>query len=281
MAINNILNYYEEIKDDLTFQNTSSIRTKIMISLSEGPQKTDDLQELTGIQLPIILQGIHELEKQNLILNDGDHYSLSKIGAETTSKLVDMIKTLIVLKNNRELWLNHEIDAIPHDLLMEIEDLSKSQLIESEPEDLLKTHKKHAQIVLNSKEVKGVSPIFYSDYLETFASILNKGTTVELVLTENILKKTVESLDPEGLDEFKRLISENKLKIYEIKKDVKVAFTVTDKSIALGLFSMNGKYDPTTLLVSDHSDALIWGNKLFDYYVKKSQKISLEYFEEI
>ena len=277
MSIVDIINSYEEVKDDLKFQSMSSVRIKILIGLSEGPKRIEDLTELTGMKSSGIIYCMKKLEKKNLILNKKNYYHLSKIVHKIASELIDMIKTMIVLKNSQKLWLDHEIESIPYDLLMKIGDLSNSKLMESENEDLSKTHRIHAQVVLNAEKIKGVSPIFYPDYLDTFNVILNKNVEVELVLTENILKKTIESHEPESLERLKRLITEKQVKLWEIKEDVKVAFTVTDKALTLGLSSKKGMYDPVKLLVSDHDDALKWGNKLFDHYLKKARKVDLEY----
>ncbi|MEN6291032.1 MAG: transcriptional regulator FilR1 domain-containing protein [Methanobacterium sp.] len=280
MNINDILNYYEDVKEDLKFQGISSVRIKIMISLSEGPKKTKDLRELTGIPASTLLHGINELEKQKLISRKGDDFFLSEIGFISTLKLVDAIKTRRLFKNTKKLWLNHDIESIPQNLLMKIGDLSSSNLIEDEPDDMFHSHRIYLQIVSNSKEIKGISPIFYPDYTETFARLIKENVDVELILTEEILTKTINSLNSEDLSEFKRLLSKNKLKIWEIKEDIKIAFTVTDNSMILGLFSADGIYDPNLILVSDHNDAITWGSKLFDYHKKKSQKISMEYFEQ-
>ena len=275
MHITDILNFYEEVKDDLKSQSTSSVRTKIMISLSEGPKKTKDLNKLTGMRSSTILHGINELEKQELVLREGDSFFLSEIGEIMALKLIDMIRTSVSLKKIQKLLFNHRIEDIPQELLMNIGDLSNSKLIEADNIDIFKVHGTHIQILLDSKEIKGVSPIFYPQYIETFNIITNKNINVELILTEAILKKTIESLDSEGLAEFKKLLSENKLKIWEIKEDIKVAFTVTDKFMTMGFFLINGLYDSTKNLVSDHDDAITWGNKLFEYYRNQSNKVTL------
>ncbi len=276
MLTQNILNCYEEVKEDLKFQNTSSVRIKIMLNLIEGSKKTKDLRKSTGIQSSTILHGIIELEKQNLVSRKADNYYLSEVGKITALKLVDVIKTSFSLKKFHRLWTNHEIDSIPPHLLMRIGDLNSSELIESEHEDISKTHEKHVQIMLNATEIKGVSPIFYPDYIKTFNRIIEKEVPFELILTEEVLKKTIESCDLEILENLKRLISQNKFKIWKIKEDVKVAFTVTDKSITLGLFSKKGKYDSTRILTSDHNDSIEWCNKLFNYYLKRAQKVDLD-----
>ena len=278
MSTEDILNYYEEVKDDLKFQNTSSVRTKIMINLMEGSKKTKDLRKSIGIQSSTILHSITELEKQNLISRKGDNYSLSETGKIMILKSIDTIKTAVSLKKFQKLLIDHEINSIPPELLIKIGDLSNSELIEAESDDMFKTHGMHAQIVLNATEVKGVSPIFYPDYIETFNRILENGTHVELILTEEVLKKTIESHDLENLENTKRFISQGTLKIWELKEDAKAAFTVTDKSITLGLFSKKGMYDPSRILVSSDDDAIEWCNKLFEYYKKRAKKVNLECF---
>ena len=270
MNITDILDCYEYVKEDLKFQGISSVRIKIMIGLSEGPKKTKDLRELIRIPASTILHGINELEKQKLISRKGDDFFLSEVGMISTLKLVEMIKTRILLKNTAKLWLDHDIKSIPENLLVKIGELSSSQLANIEkPEYMLKT---------SSKEVKSVFPLFYPECMETFRELLKNDASINMILTEDVLKKTVESLNPAYLTDFKKSLSK-KLKIWEIKEEPKVAFTVTDKSMKLGLFTLDGTYDPHTILVSHCQDSVKWGDKLFDHYLKKSYRVDMEYFK--
>lgn len=184
------------------------------------------------------------------------------------------------LSNNCELWFNHQIDVIPVDSLDQIRSLSNSKLIEAEHNDLSKTHVTHIQVMSDAQKIKGVSSIFHLDYIEIFNKLLEEGVNVKLILTEPVLKKTIELYGSENLGYVKKLISENQLEIWEIKEDVKVALTVTDKNMTLGLF-VNGIYDTTKLLLSEHENALQWGDNLFNYYLKRAQKVDLCYFEEL
>lgn len=274
MKTEDTITFYESVKDDLKFHGISSVRIKIMISLNEGPKKTKELRKLTGIQSSTIIHGINELEKQKLVSRDGDKYYLSETGRIIVLKIVDMVRTLISLKKFQKLWLNHEIEAIPQDLLMKIGDLSNSQLIESEQTDVFKVHETHTQVVLNSKKIRGLSPIFYPNYPEIFKGVIEKDISVELILTEDVLKTTIESLD-HGIEDLKKLISTGNLTLWILNKDVKVAFTLTDKFMTMGLFSVDGMYDSTKNLVSDHNDTIAWGNRLFEYYRQKADKLEL------
>ena len=274
MHITDTLNFYEEVKDDIKSQSTSSVRTKIMISLSEGPKKTKDLRELTGIPASTILHGITELEKQELVLRDGDKFILSQIGKIMALKLIDTVRAYVSMKKLQKLLFNHQIKDIPQDLLMNIGDLSNSQLIEADNIDVFKVHGTHLEIVLDSKRIRGISPIFYPNYPETFKRIIENNIQVELILTKDVLEKTIQSID-KGEKDLGKLIETGNLNLWTLDKDIKVAFTVTDKFMTMGFFSVNGMYDPTRNLVSDDRDALAWGNKLFEYYLKHATKVNL------
>lgn len=278
MAINKILTFYEEMIGQLEFQNISSVRTKIMINLSEGPKNVKDLEKSMEISHYNLLNNIIELKKEGLIICDKNNYYLSIFGEKTVLELINITKTFTVLKNNHELWLNHEIDAIPPELLVKIGDLSNSKLIEAESDDIAKVHNTHTQVILNSKKIRGVSPILYPNYIKTFKEVLEKNSDVELILTKPVLKKIIELLNPEDLEYIKRFISQGNLKLWEIKENVKVAFTVTDKFMTLGLFSINGAHDSTKNLVGNDNNAIEWCNKLFEYYKKRAKKVNLEYF---
>ena len=94
-------------------------------------------------------------------------------------------------------------------------------------------------------------------------------------MTPQIIKEMMGIMDPASLMELGELVSREKLKIWTMDQDIKVAFTVTDKFISLGLFTTSGEYDTTKDLVSDHPDAVEWGNNLFEYYRDKAHKFRL------
>lgn len=268
------LKIYKEVKDTLKFNAISAVRIKIMISLFYKSQKTKDLREITGMQSSSILHGINDLEKEGIVVRRGDDFYLSEIGKIWVPQLINIIKTQYVLKKFHKLWLNHTIEAIPQDLLNEIGDLNNSQLLESESTDVYKVHENHIQVVMNSKEVKGVSPIFYPNYPEIFRGLIERDINVELVLTDDVFKKTIESLD-QGIEDLKKLISTGNLNLWLLNEEAKIAFTLTDKFMTMGLFSVDGMYDTTKNLVSDHIDTITWGKKLFEYYRQRADKFEL------
>jgi predicted transcriptional regulator len=275
-----IMGVYDSIKDDLKFYGISGVRMKIILSLMDGPKKTRHLRELIGIQSSTILHGINELEKQKIVSRNVDNYYLSEIGQILALKLEDMIKTLVTIRNNQKLWLNHEIEGIPHDLLMRIGDLSNSNIIESNNTDIFRIHNMFIETIKQAEEIKGISPFFHPDFTEEFLNLMNKGVKVELIITDEILKELIKSFHKSSLKDFIKLVSKGNLNLW-ILNEVKLALTVTDKHLSLGLYTKNGGYDPLIDLVSEDYDAIEWGNTLFKYYRKKSDKIELKRLDKI
>jgi len=99
----------------------------------------------------------------------------------------------------------------------------------------------------------------------------NKGE-VELILTEGILDKLVETVGEEKLAKW---TNDGILKLLKIDEEVKIALTIGDDFIALGLFSADGAYDLSISLISNGDDAISWGNRLFDHYRQQATIIDL------
>jgi predicted transcriptional regulator len=270
MNSKNLIKLYDEVKDDLKFISSSRVRAKIIISLTSGTKELKDLKDDLSMDTSNILHAIKDLEKQDLIYKQEDIYNLSPTGIILGLKLVDIIKTISTVQKNKKLWLNHEISDIPEHMILRIGELYDSTLVESELTDIFKPLENYSQILADSKNIKGISPIFNPDFISEFKLLVKDGKEIELILTPQIIKEIMSFMDPASMMELGELLSQEKIKIWTTDHNIKVAFTVTDKFISLGLFSTNGEYDTTKDLISDHSDAVTWGNNLFEFYRRKS-----------
>jgi len=271
-----IINLYGTVSDDLKFHGISSTRTKIMISLNEGVKKTKNLREELGSTSSTILHSIKELEKQNLVYRRGDKYLLSQTGRIIAPKLIDMINTLGVIKKYEKIWLNHEIKDIPHDLIMQIGNLSNSMLIEAEPTDISKPHREFLHYLSKSKKIRALSPICHRDFVELMEIMADKDIQIELILTENIIDEVARSMNLGLINIAMKIIKNKNNKIWILKEDTSLAFTASDIFLSLSLFSEGRGIDPTKMLMSTDKDAISWGNKLFEHYLKKSEKFKLK-----
>lgn len=262
-----IYEQHDEVKNLLKFLTSSSIRTSILLSLNESPKNLSDLKKELTLESSTAIHSAGELEKRNFLFKKGENYTLSPTGKILALKLVNLIKTVDAVKRHEKLWLNHEIEGIPEDLVLKIGDLSNSALVEADSTDIHKPHTTFIQLLEKVKKMKGVSPVYHPAFPEIMVALNSKGVEIQLIVTKPILK----ILDREMLS---KIDTKKNFELYVIDDDVKEAFTVADNFFSLGLFIFNGIYDYSMDLVSDDKDAIAWGEKLFEYYLKKSKKVN-------
>jgi predicted transcriptional regulator len=123
----------------------------------------------------------------------------------------------------------------------------------------------------NSKEIRGISPIFIGDMKTLFDKLVIRNIDIELIFSPDVLDATLKMAD---IKELKNALKKN-LKIFKIEKQPNFAATVTDYFLMLGFFKPDGQFDWSNGLVSYSPDALEWGQELFAYYVEKAEPVIL------
>ena len=260
----------------LKYTSSSSVRVKILICLSENIQTMSQLKKRLGISSSTISYNLSNLEKNKFTSKDGEKYILTPIGNLITYNLKENMKTIAVISKFQKLWLNHDLTAIPPELLKKIGNLYNSSLVESDSGEIYKPHEKYQELILKSNYIKGVSSIFRFNYVDLFQYlILENDIDVELILTTDIIEKIIQDINPDDLKELKKSMAKGNVKIGVIDQEVRIAFTVTDKYLSLGLFHEHGDYDKTKDLISDDHDAVAWGKQLFENYRNQSQEFQL------
>lgn len=250
----------------------SEIRTKILLSLLNQEKTLSDLKAELRTRDTTILHSLKDLEDIKLTIKSEKNYSLTNLGIIETLILQKFSQAATVLEKYQNFWLQHDITGIPTYLLQRVGDLEKSILIKSDMLELTSVYTNFVKIIHASKKVKGISPIFHPELINTFSQLLRKGAMVELILTKQVFEKTMEKVE---LELFKKYINKEKLKIFIINS-ANVALTVTDTAFSLGLFTINGEYDYLMDLISYTPEARRWGEDLFQHNLKQAQIIELD-----
>jgi len=234
------------------------------------------LRDSLGVSSTTAIHALRELEKENIIFQDESRrYGLTRIGYVIGLKLSDFIDAVEVLKKHEDFWLTHDLSGIPPHLLEKIGCLSNSDVVKIDALDIIKTHTTYIRTLKTAKWIKGVSPIFSPDYPRIFEDLITKHTFTQLVLTESVLKKVIDTV---GLENLKYQVSKGYLEIFVIEEEVKVAFTVTNFFLSIGLFKPDGVYDTTLDLINTEERAVRWGIELFEYYQKKAKENDISNF---
>ena len=122
---------------------------------------------------------------------------------------------------------------------------------------------------MRSKEIHGVSPIIAPGQTEAISRAVENGARVELILTPAVYSIVLRKHS----DVLKRMLEFDNYSLYILKKDVKIAFTVTDSILSLGLYRLDDGYDLVNDLFCEGETSRVWGMELFNYYLNQSKLI--------
>lgn len=265
-----VLKLYGKVRDDLKFLTASDVRNRIIITLNGGLKSLRELKDETNLSSATILHGMNQLDEKNFILKQSGGYSLSPTGKIIAIHLISLIKASTSLGELEKIFLRHEIGAIPEYLLESIGSLRNSVVVESTPTDVMKPHTVYAELLSKAKEINYISSVLLPQKIEMFEELL-ENSSLQLMVTPEILDKWVEI---KGRGNLKKAVEEKNFKIWKIN-DVKMSFTVTDRFIALGLYSIDGIYDLHKYLIDEDEEAIEWGNRLFEHYLKRAEEVKL------
>jgi predicted transcriptional regulator len=246
----------------------SELKLQIMLSLLEREKKLGEIRVDLKSSETTILHILKELEGLNLTTKSGGAYQLTSLGVLEAQMCKNASTSSEVIEKFKDFWLPHDLTALPPDLMIKIGALKDSTLIRAETLELGKVYNTFQEILITSNKVTGISPIFHPDYVPVIEYLLGQNKSVELIVTQGVLNKTLAS----AKTNFEKSFKNNTLKVF-IKENLKVALTVTDKNFSLGLFKLNGEYDDNMDLISLNQEAIKWGQELFQDTLKDSTRI--------
>ncbi|KCZ70493.1 hypothetical protein ANME2D_02513, partial [Candidatus Methanoperedens nitroreducens] len=154
--------------DLLDIITSSDKRKKILLLLQDGPITLGEIRRTLNFNATGILPQIRILEERNLVRQEGKQYALTGIGQIVAKHLEPLVKTVQVIEQQEEFWREHDLTAIPFQLLMKISELGDTQIIESSIEELFEPHKEFLGNILESRRVMGISPIVHPVYPDFF-----------------------------------------------------------------------------------------------------------------
>jgi predicted transcriptional regulator len=203
------------------------------------------------------------------VKREGRKYALTEIGQVVAEHLEPLVKTVEAVEKHEEFWQEHDVGAIPPHLLMRINELYDTRIIESGTEELFEPNKESLENILNSKKIMGISPIVHPVHPEFYLQLLERGTEVSLILTRKVFDK----LEKEYNDMLSRGLSFKNGSLYISDEDINIVCVATDVFFSISLFFKNGVFDSRQDLTSFNKSAILWGEELFNYYKERSVKI--------
>lgn len=248
--------------------SASDKRRNLLILLTSGPQEWDDIKKILKVTSTGMLPQIKILEDEHLIGRDGRKFFLTPMGKILTTHMEPLIRTMDVFDRNRKFWQDHNIGVLPHELLLNIRELGDYQIVELPDEDLFNINPFLASLA-QAKTLRGISHTVHPKFPEFFTALAKKGVQSSLIFTPNVFKIVSEN--------YSGLLSEylgcKTASLYVSGENLKFSFAVSDTYFSLSLFYNSGIFDSKHDITSRDASALKWGDQIFTYYRKRSEKI--------
>ncbi|WP_457743032.1 helix-turn-helix transcriptional regulator [Thermococcus sp.] len=252
---------------------TSNVRYRVLLAISERPKTLGEIHEEVGSTKSTISHALSDLMEEKLITQDPEtkKYYLTNLGVLVSAQIRNMVDALEVIKSFEDFWLVHDLSGIPETLLLRIGELKGAKIHRVTPESLRPPHQIFMELLKTSEWIKGVSPILFTDYPQKFMTLaFEKGVDIEIIITPRVYEKLLEISEYEIIE----LVREApNIRLYTIERTPKVAFTVTNNFLSLGLFFPDGTYDMTSDIIATTEHAKRWGIELFEYYKKNAKRI--------
>ena len=250
----------------------SALKAKILASLLEGDKKLGELKTEVASRETTILHAIKEFEALNLTTKSEGTYKLTPLGIMEAQLCKEYYAASKVMENYKDYWLSHDVKAIPENLMLNIGALEDSTLIKADAAELGKVHETFMQVLLSSKKIKGISPIFHQDFVIAIQKILDEGNSAELIINSTVMSKILAAAEK---DQIEKHLHQGKLTLY-LNENLNLALTVTESSFSLGLFKLDKQYDYTQDIVSLSPKAIKWGEELFQNILLQSIKLGAD-----
>ena len=264
-----MINMATKIKTDLKeeYQGikyilTSTMRTKLLLSIYNDPKNLDELREELKKPSATILHGLKELENMNYVKKVQKQYQLTSNGYLLTTNMVKLIDNWYATNKNEDFWNIHDLTIIPKENLKNIYLLKNSKCISSTTSNLSKAYNSYSKLIENASELKITLPIFSENHLRQIVQLIKEESLqkLELIIHHEILPLIRRN------PSFKQhLINNKNVKIISIKHPLKTFLTIGDDFMSLALFFKDGHYDDSQILIDKSPEGLKWGEILYHH----------------
>lgn len=256
------MNINNDINNDIKFLAKSEIRLRILSELDKEPNNVRGLVRNTNIAYSSVSSNIGKLEKNNHITKIENKYYINPMTEVYLKTLIDFKNSVDMVNNYDAFWNKHNLNQLSITSIKRITDLKNSELIETTPIDIYKTHNTTKNQILDSTNVKAIFPYLHPEYPNLISHVLKNRGSVELILPQNIFKELVFRINEKVR---KKAIKNGNLKVYTFKEDLNLYLTICDEAMSLGLFKTDGSFDQNRILISNDVQSYRWAQDLFEH----------------
>lgn len=256
----NVNENYKTLKfvdKDIKFITKSVIRIKILKSLEKTSHTIKEIVNETGICYSSISANLNKLEEKSYIVKKDNRFWIKPLTSIYLNNLLEFNDSLKLIDKLESLWNHHNIEELDTTSITDVILLSNSEIIESTPTDIYKTHNHLKEQILNSKKIKLIFPYLHPEYSQLIERALEQGADINLIIDNAVYNELYYKISKEERrkDNFIVSISSEIPHIY---------LTICDDEMNLGLFKNDGSFDQNRILISKNENAVLWADNLFE-----------------
>lgn len=259
----------EEFKE-MRYILTSTMRTKLIISLYDKTKNIQDLRNELDKPSATILHGLKELENLSYVKKLNKYYSLTSNGHILAVNLIKLIENWYSIKINKQFWDSHDLSGIPKREIQNIYKLKNSEYVSSTTTDLSKALTSYMELIEEAENLKIMLPVFSEIHIDKIMELLKSRSLkeLEIITTEDVFHSI------ENHPKYKtNLLNNESVRIHVLRKnELKLFLSISSKFSCLTLFFNDGHYDDSQMLIDRTEEGLEWSNNLFDHYKELSDK---------
>jgi predicted transcriptional regulator len=251
----------------------SEKRKNLMIYLLSGPMTIDEIKTKLNVTTSAIMTQIKILMNQGLVIYSDNLYSLTFMGRVISEKMIPLLEMLEMYSENQHYWDEHNLSAVPPNILSRLGELKHCFLVEPEMSRLYELPRKFEENLLKSRRIFEISPFFSPIYHSTYIELAKRGTEIEIILTPSAFERFKEDY----ADLLKEYMSFKNVGIFVCKEKIAiVSSVVTENFFSISLFNNSGTYHNHSMMSFEDS-SIRWGKDLFLYYLGKSEKMMIKH----
>ncbi|QLC50495.1 DUF1724 domain-containing protein [Methanolobus zinderi] len=257
--------------NDKSLETVITARNRnILLSLENGPKKSDELCTASGMDIMAFLSIIELLEKHKLITKEADFYRLTEMGQLVSDKLNPNLPIDKVVENVYDYWQNRNINFIPQQLLERLYEMDGLTEIQPRLSDIF-DHNEEAHELFKSSKTFDMIAVSIRPYLsDLLREMIDSEVNLSIIFDPRLYNKLL----VDEHEELIKLIGKSQIKLYKYPRDIDfVSLKLSESCMLLQSFTKEGAYDYTQLM-SCSPVTVAWGKELFEYYLKDSTSIT-------
>ena len=245
----------------------SEKRKNVLLLLMEGEKSREEIKTSLNVTSTALIPQIKKLKEHGLVIQNGDYYILTNMGKVLVANMLPLLSAVDVFEENRNYWLNRDLNGIPESMLKRFGELGNCIIIEPDLNYLFEFPKEFSENISKSSYVMAFNAYFHPEYPALYSSLAEKGIDFSLITTNSVHER----MEKDYSEDVSKFMSFENTQMLVSDENTGLATLVsTDRFLFLCFFNKEGQYDHTILMSFDRN-ALQWSKELFSYFKDKAK----------